>query len=138
MNKPKIITMCGSTKFADLMAAISWEFEKLGYIVLRVNFVPDWYVLKAGWKEKTHGAEQDGLKKELDELHCRKIDLCDIVFCCDANDYIGESTSNEISYAHKVKKPVYGIYSYRPVDIEGKALREIAHRMEGWWIDAWK
>lgn len=134
--KPKIITMCGSTRFADLMAVISWEFEKLGYIVLRVNYVPDWYVKKTGWKERTHGAEQDGLKKELDELHCRKIDISDIIFCCNANNYVGESTTNELAYATKIGKPIYAIYGNG--DGEGDELQAIARRMEKWWLDAYE
>lgn len=54
------------------MAAISWEFEKLGKIVLRVNYVPQWHVDKSGLKEQAHLAEQQGLKRELDQLHFRK------------------------------------------------------------------
>lgn len=104
--KPEIICMCGSTRFADLMAAISWEFEKRSKIVLRVNYVPAWYVENAGWTEHSHGAEQEGLKEQLDTLHCRKIDMCDKVYVCDYNGYIGESTRNEINYAISVGKPV--------------------------------
>lgn len=104
--KPEIICMCGSTRFADLMAAISWEFEKRSKIVLRVNYVPAWYVENAGWTKHSHGAEQEGLKEQLDTLHCRKIDMCDKVYVCDYNGYIGESTRNEINYAISVGKPV--------------------------------
>lgn len=108
---PQVITMCGSTRFADLMAAISWELEKLGNIVLRVNFVPDWYVIQDGWKESAHGAEQSGLKELLDELHCRKIDISDSVFVCNYNGYIGESTKAEIAYAKSKEKPVYELFA---------------------------
>lgn len=103
---PLTITICGSTKFADLMAVISWEFEKIGVIVLRVNYLPDWYVKKQKWTESSHGAEQSGVKVILDELHCRKIDLSDEVYVCNANGYIGESTRNEINYALSKNKPI--------------------------------
>ena len=47
-----------------------------------------------------------GLKDVLDELHFRKIDLCDEVFVINRDGYIGESTRNEIEYAQKLGKPV--------------------------------
>ncbi len=130
-SKPKIICMCGSTRFADLMAAISWEFEKMGNIVLRVNFVPEWYVQKSGWKENSHGAEQEGLKEVLDELHCRKIDLCDIVYVCNNKGYSGESTTNEINYAKKIGKPIM----YMELSNKNE-MSEIASKLSRWWEDA--
>lgn len=106
VNKREIICMCGSTRYADLMAVISWEFEKLGKIVLRVNYVPEWYGKYKGYAESAHMADQEGLKKNLDELHFRKIDMCDKVFVCNYDNYIGESTRNEINYAISKNKPI--------------------------------
>lgn len=128
--KTEIITICGSTRFADLMACISWEYEKLGKIVLRVNFVPDWYVEKEGWTESAHGAEQSGLKKVLDELHCRKIDMSDKVFVCNVKNYIGESTKNEIEYAVLVGKPIYYLENGEP-DAE---IDDMAVKLRNWWL----
>lgn len=133
MEKPEIICMCGSTKFADLMAAISWEFEKRSKIVLRVNYVPEWYVVGAKWNENHHGAEQDGLKEQLDTLHCRKIDLCDRVYVCNYDNYIGESTRNEINYAISVGKPIM----YLCGD-EQNEMSETAHKLIGWCISWYK
>jgi len=133
MKKPEIITMCGSTRFADLMACISWEYEKLGKIVLRVNYVPEWYVRKEGWTESSHGAEQSGLKEALDNLHCRKIDMSDKVFVCNQNNYIGESTRKEIEYARKVGKPIY----YLCMGDLDEEINEVAQKLSRWaWIDA--
>lgn len=134
MKTPEVITMCGSSRFTDLMAAISWEYEKLGKIVLRVNFVPDWYAKKDGWTESSHGAEQSGLKQVLDELHCRKIDLCDKIFVCDYNGYIGESTKNEIEYARKIGKPIF----YLELGIRDKEINDTAMKLSRWWTDARK
>lgn len=130
--KTEIITMCGSTRFVDLMAAISWEYEKLGKIVLKVNFLPAWYVQKDGWNENSHGAEQSGLKKELGELHCRKIDLSDKVFVCNYNGYIGESTQNEIDYAKKIGKPIF----YLEMGISDIDIYYTAKKLARWWTDA--
>lgn len=123
--------MCGSTRFADLMACISWEYEKLGRIVLRVNFVPEWYVKREGWTESSHGAEQSGLKKQLDQLHCRKIDLSTAVFVCNYNGYIGESTRAEIEYAKKTGKPVFYLEGGPPDPI----INEVANKLARWWTD---
>ncbi len=108
--KTEVITMCGSTRFADLMAAIAWEYEKLGKIVLRVNYIPEWYAVMEKWTESSHGAEQSGLKIKLDELHCRKIDLSDKLFVCNVDGYIGQSTKNEIEYAKNLGKPIFYIW----------------------------
>lgn len=106
MKKPEIITMCGSSRFADLIAVISWEFEKLGKIVLRVNYIPEWYVKIEGWTESNHGAEQSGLKENLDNLHMRKIDISDRVYICNYDGYIGESTTAELNYAKSLGKEI--------------------------------
>lgn len=135
--KPEIITMCGSTRFSDLMACISWEYEKLGKIVLRVNYVPEWYAQKEGWTESSHGAEQSGLKQALDDLHCRKIDLCDKVYVCNMNNYIGESTRREIEYAQKVGKPVYFLMTAFD-DGKDMEIHDIAQKLARWWIDAYE
>ena len=55
---------------------------------------------------ESHGAEAEGLKEQIDELHKRKIDLCDEVFVLNIGDYIGESTRSEIDYAVAQGKPV--------------------------------
>ena len=108
MKKPKVICICGSTRFADLHAIIKWEFEKTGnYICLMINYLPEWYAKeKFGEGIHDHFGEIIGLKKELDELHFRKIDLSDEVFIVNKDGYIGESTRNEINYANKHNKTI--------------------------------
>jgi hypothetical protein len=41
---------------------------------------------------------------KLDELHKRKIDLCDEIFILDINEYIGDSTMDELKYAQRKRK----------------------------------
>jgi len=100
-TKPKIICICGSTRFLSTHAIKRWEFEKQGIICLTINFLPLDY-----FKESAHGAEQDGVKEILDELHLRKIDLADEVYIINAGGYIGESTRNEINYAEILGKKI--------------------------------
>lgn len=104
--KPKIITICGSTRFADLHSVMQWEFEKTGCICLTISVLPDWYAKGKEYKGNSHFAEQEGLKDILDELHLRKIDISDEIFVINKDGYIGESTRNEIEYAEKLNKIV--------------------------------
>jgi hypothetical protein len=66
--------------------------------------------------ERQHGNDSE-LKKKADELHLRKIDLCDEVFILNVGGYIGKSTLSEIEYATKIGKPIY----YLEEEAENKA-----------------
>lgn len=96
MQKPKIIVMCGSSKFVELMAVCEWLIERDELaITMGLNLLPSWYPDCP----PDHLAENEGCAKEMDELHLRKIDLADEIFVVDWDNYIGESTSIEIKYA---------------------------------------
>lgn len=99
---PKVICFCGSTRFANEFMIQRWECEKRGIITFGINILPDNYFAEGN----AHGAEQEGVKHVLDELHKRKIDLSDSVFVLNVGGYIGESTRNEINYAQSVGKPI--------------------------------
>lgn len=106
-KKPKVICICGSTRFADLHAILRWELEKNGKaICLMINYLPVWFAEGRGWNSHDHFGEQEGIKNVLDELHLRKIDLADEVFVINKDGYIGESTRREIEYAKDKGKPV--------------------------------
>lgn len=104
---PQIICICGSTRFADLHAVARWEYERDGKnICLMINYLPGWYAKQRGWSGHDHIGEASGTKEALDELHKRKIDLCDWVFVINSQGYIGDSTRSEIEYAESLGKPV--------------------------------
>jgi hypothetical protein len=86
---PKIVCLCGSCRFKDaFIAALERETDE-GKIVLSVGrYMPE--------EEQKLTPE---LKAKLDELHLRKIDLCDEVLILNVGGYIGESTGNELAYA---------------------------------------
>lgn len=98
---PKIICLCGSTRFIETFAIQTWELERKGYIVLGCTLLPRWYC-----KVPDHFGEATGTKTQCDELHLRKIDLADEVLVLNVGGYIGESTTNEIAYATAHGKPV--------------------------------
>jgi len=96
-NRPRVICLCGSTRFPD-----AWEREYArlsdeGNIVLTVaRLRPD----------VTLQEREPELKARLDVLHLRKIDLADEVFVLNVGGYIGESTAREVAYAQEHGKRV--------------------------------
>ena len=104
MNKPKIVCLCGSTRFTRQMLVKQWELTKQGVIVVTWCALPDDY-LKDG-QETAHIGDQEGVKQAIDELHKRKIDLADEVYVLNVGGYVGESTRSEINYALAHNKPV--------------------------------
>lgn len=103
MKMPKIICMCGSTRFTEQMLIKQWELTKQGNIVLTWCALPDSYFKS---DDIYHVGDQEGVKEIVDEIHKRKIDLSDEIFVVNINGYIGESTRSEINYAISTGKPV--------------------------------
>jgi hypothetical protein len=124
--KPKIVVLCGSSRFVDIMAVCAWVIERdEKAIAMGLHLLPQWYPDVP----KNHLAEHEGCKNEMDELHLRKIDLADEVFVVDYTHYIGESTANEIEYTKTQGKPV----RYFSKDQVGEAvIRMIREDLEGW------
>ncbi len=101
--KPKIVIICGSSKFVEIMAVCEWLIERDELaITMGLNLLPHWYPDCP----HDHLAEHEGCAKEMDELHLRKIDLADEIFVVDWGGYIGESTANEIKYAERTGRHV--------------------------------
>lgn len=101
-RRPKIVCICGSTRFLDTMAIAAWEMEKQGILVIGPHLLPRTYV----GVRPSHQAEVEGVREVLDELHLRKIDLCDEVYVVNIGGYIGDSTRNELRYAYGIGKPI--------------------------------
>lgn len=102
--KPKIVVLCGSSKFVDVMAVCHWLIERdEGAIGMGLHLLPYWYCKDA---IPDHLAEHEGCADKMDELHLRKIDLCDEIFVVNYDHYVGSSTRNEVEYAQKHKKKI--------------------------------
>lgn len=99
---PKIITLCGSTRFIEHFAIMAWELEKGGAIVLGLHYLPPDYQTKVA----DHLAEAEGVAAHFDALHLKKIDMSDDVLVLNVCGYIGESTTREVRYALAQGKPV--------------------------------
>ena len=100
-KKPKIVCLCGSTKFMEAFQQANLKETLAGRIVLSVgcNTKSDSDLMKIG--ELT-----EELKVKLDELHKRKIDLADEILVLNVGGYIGESTKSEIEYAKQNGKGI--------------------------------
>jgi hypothetical protein len=96
-DRPEIVCLCGSTRFFK-------TFDEWNFILTLEGKI----VLSIGCNTKS----DEGLKLtaddkvKLDELHKRKIDLCDTVFVLNVDGYIGDSTRSEIEYAEQIGKLV--------------------------------
>jgi len=111
--KPKIVTLCGSSKFCDIMAVCAWLIERdEKAITMGLHLLPWWYT-----DIHDHLAEHEGVATEMDELHLRKIDISDEIFVVDVDGYIGESTNKEIQYAYAKEKHVR-YYSFESIRIK--------------------
>jgi len=95
-EKPKIVCLCGSTRFKDAYEKAMRDETLAGKIVLSVGLF--------GHIEGLDMASDT--KKMLDELHLRKIDLADEVLVINVGGYVGESTKREIGYAKEHGKPI--------------------------------
>ena len=97
MEKPKIIVLCGSSKFCDVMAVCAWLIERDEQaIAMGLHLLPWWYREDL---PASHIAEHEGVADDMDELHLKKIDLAQEIFVVNVSNYIGESTSREIEHA---------------------------------------
>lgn len=117
--KPKVITLCGSSRFIDVMAVCGWLLEREeGAVVLGLHLLPGWYFKTP---VPDHLAEHEGVAGQMDALHLKKIEMSDEVFVVNVNDYIGQSTMREIEHAIGLKKTVRW-FTHDPI---GDLVREI-------------
>jgi hypothetical protein len=101
-SRPVIVTLCGSTRFKREINHVNAELTMQGKLVISLGLFGHADMPDLNWE--TGGAP---LKVMLDELHKRKIDMCDrIVVVSDASGYFGESTQGEIIYAERHGKRV--------------------------------
>ena len=93
---PKIVVLCGSTRFFQQFQRANYEETMAGNIVLSVGFYRFGSVQGCTPEQKI----------ALDELHKRKIDLADEILVLNVGGYIGDSTRSEIEYAQALGMPI--------------------------------
>ncbi|MFD5108717.1 hypothetical protein [Streptomyces cinereoruber] len=99
LGLPRIVVICGSTRFMAEMAEADLREAGAGRIVVKPGCD-----MKSSHELWSDPAEAQALKVRLDDLHRAKIRLADEVLV--VGDYIGDSTRAEIAYARSLGKPV--------------------------------
>ncbi|MFF3208370.1 hypothetical protein [Streptomyces sp. NPDC002962] len=99
--RPPIVVLCGSSRFWDAFTEAALYETVAGRIVLAPGCN-----LKTPHPLWDDPARADRLKRVLDDLHLRKIDLADDVLIVNPGGYIGDSTRREIAYARSLGKPL--------------------------------
>jgi len=103
MDKPKVVCLCGSTRFSDAYQQANLNETLAGRIVLTIGC--DMKSDNDLFADKSP-EELNEIKWQLDWLHLRKIDLADEVFVLNVGGYIGDSTRREIEYAKNTGKNI--------------------------------
>jgi len=97
VNKYKVVTLCGSTRFKDEFLAAQKRLTLEGNIVISVGLFGH-----SGDSEVWENMDEGTLtttKAMLDDMHKAKIDMADEIFVINVGGYIGDSTRSEIEYA---------------------------------------
>lgn len=102
-NIPTIVCLCGSSRFGHVFNEANKQETLSGKIVLSIgcNLKSDEELFK-DLKEY----ERVEIKRKLDNLHFRKIEIADEVLILNVGGYVGESTANELFYATKLGKTI--------------------------------
>ena len=91
----KVVTICGSMRFAKEMMQIATELEKKhGWCVIQCVYGVD--------KNTTTDEEMQNIVN----CHWKKIDISDAIYVVNIGGYIGTATTNEINYALQHGKEV--------------------------------
>ena len=91
----KIITICGSLKYQNIMMEVAQKLTMEGNCVL----TPTYPVIK---EYNITEIEMNNLK----ESHLKRIELSDAIYVLNVDNYIGESTKKEIDYATSLNKEI--------------------------------
>lgn len=103
---PKIITLCGSTRYWETFRDVGLDLTMAGIIVLSIGIAaPDSMVL--AYPDTQQGKYQ---KNMLDSLHKDKISMSSQILVLNVAGYIGDSTKSEINHALTFGKKVRWLY----------------------------
>jgi len=98
-ERPRIVCLCGSTRFMDAFHEANRQESLAGNIVLTVELV------SYDGASDPQRANPDQ-KRLLDQLHLHKVALADEILVLNVGGYVGESTWNEMLHAQRLGKPI--------------------------------
>lgn len=105
-SRPKVITLCGSSRFPDAFHLANLHLSMLGHIVISLGAFGHADQPTGSRFLLSDGDESTPEKQAIDQLHFRKIDLADEIFVVNVGGYVGSSTKREIEYARSLGKSV--------------------------------
>ncbi len=106
MTKPRVYTLCGSSRFPEAFHIVNAHLSMQGHIVISLGLFGHADQPTGARFLTSDGNELTAEKRALDQLHFRKIDLSDAIFVINVGSYIGPSTKREIAYAEAQGKAV--------------------------------
>lgn len=109
-DKPKVITLCGSSRFPAAFHMANAHFSMLGYVVISLGLYGHADQPEGARFLTSDGNETTTEKRNLDQLHFRKIDISDGIFVINVGGYVGSSTKREIEYARSQGKFVEWLF----------------------------
>lgn len=92
----KVVTICGSMKFAKQMQTIASDLE--------IN--NGWCVIQCVYDFDKKNCTQEQLENVVN-AHWKKIDISDAIYVVNIGGYLGESTRREIEYARSKNKEIF-------------------------------
>jgi len=100
---PRIVCLCGSTRFSEAFRQANLEETLAGRIVLTIGCD-----MRSDGEMFAHLSEKEKaeVKLRLDWLHLRKIDLANEILVLNVGGYVGQSTTREVKYARDLGKRV--------------------------------
>jgi hypothetical protein len=108
MNPPRIVCLCGSSRFGQAFQEANLRETLAGRIVLGIG---------CDTKSDQDLALGPADKMALDLLHLFKIDLADEILVLNVGGYVGESTRREIAYARRLRKPVRWLFPCEETEV---------------------
>jgi hypothetical protein len=105
-ERPRVVTLCGSTRFPDAFHLANAHLSMQGDVVIGLGLYGHADQPTGAKFLTSDGNESTPEKAALDQLHFRKIDLADAIFVVNVGGYIGSSTKREIAYAEAAGKSV--------------------------------
>lgn len=102
-TRPRIVCLCGSTRFSEAYQRANLEETMAGRIVLTIGC--DTKSDRELFQNKSP-EELAEIMHRLDHLHRAKIDLADEILVLNVDGYVGEATAREIEYARQRSKVI--------------------------------
>lgn len=113
-KRPKVYTLCGSSRFPDAFHLVNAHLSMQGHVVISLGLFGHADQPQGARFLTSDGDESTKEKVQLDQLHLRKIDVSDAIFVVNVGGYVGSSTKREVAYAQSTGKLVEWLFPPEP------------------------